>query len=130
MNKTLIKKFIVKKGESRDLNEVYVFDKPRVKKNYLYKVVVEEGGSIDMRVNVLINKKAIKTDVYLKMEVLLLGKTAKAIAVPTLEILCNDVKAGHAASIGRIDENQIFYLMSRGISRLEAVELSVKAFLN
>ena len=122
-------KYLIKSGEQKTVNKLYVFDKKNKKQNYLFKAVVEDGGSLDLRGKIIIEKNAYGSDVFLKMQVLLLGENAKAVVVPELEILCNEVKAGHAASIGSVDENQIFFLMSRGLSRAEAIELLIKAFL-
>jgi Fe-S cluster assembly protein SufD len=60
---------------------------------------------------------------------LLLSDNAKAEAIPDLEILTDDVKCSHAASISRIPESQLFYLMSRGIPRSAAEDLIVNGFL-
>lgn len=125
----MVTKYLIKTGESRKIDELYTLDKTDQKRNYLFKVVVEEGGNLELKGKVMISKNAVRSDVYLKMQVLLLGVNARAVVIPDMEILCNEVKAGHAASIGRVDENQIFYLMSRGLTRPEAVELLVKAFL-
>jgi len=66
---------------------------------------------------------------FLTERILLLSPKARAEAVPELEILTDDVKCSHAASISSIPEEQLFYLMSRGISRKNAEELVVEGFL-
>ena len=58
-----------------------------------------------------------------------LSKTAEAVANPFLLIDEGDITAGHAASIGQLDEEQIYYLMSRGMSRMEASKMIVSGFL-
>jgi Fe-S cluster assembly protein SufD len=57
-----------------------------------------------------------------------LSDEAKADSIPNLEIENNDVKCSHAASVGPVDEDQVFYLQSRGISRDEAERLIVRGF--
>jgi Fe-S cluster assembly protein SufD len=57
-----------------------------------------------------------------------LSEHAKADAIPNLEIEANDVRCGHAASVGPVDEDAIFYLTSRGIPRAEAERLIVAGF--
>ena len=59
---------------------------------------------------------------------MVLSERAKADAIPNLEIEANDVKCGHAASVGPVDEEAIFYLQSRGIPRDEAERLIVTGF--
>ena len=79
---------------------------------------------------ILIEKDAVGAEAFLRFKVLLLGENARAEVDPELEILCNQVKASHAASVGQIDEEQLFYLMSRGLSKQDAVKLIVEAFLS
>jgi Fe-S cluster assembly protein SufD len=62
-------------------------------------------------------------------DVLLLSPKAEASTVPKLEIENNDVRCGHAATTGRLDEDKLFYLMSRGLDRPEAVRTMVEGFL-
>jgi len=59
---------------------------------------------------------------------LLLSAKAKADAIPSLEILANDVKCKHAAAVGQVDESQLFYLMSRGLTREQAQRMIVLGF--
>jgi Fe-S cluster assembly protein SufD len=69
-----------------------------------------------------------QTNSYLKNENLILTPSARADTIPTLEIDANDVRASHGATIGKIDEEYIFYLMSRGIPRNTAVRMVVEGF--
>ena len=59
---------------------------------------------------------------------IVLSEHAKADAIPNLEIEANDVRCGHAASVGPVDEETVFYLQSRGIERAEAERLIVSGF--
>jgi Fe-S cluster assembly protein SufD len=69
-----------------------------------------------------------QTNSYLKNENMLLERTARADSIPSLEIEANDVRASHGATIGKIDEEYLFYLMSRGIPRNTAVRMVVEGF--
>lgn len=69
-----------------------------------------------------------QTNSYLKNENLLLDDTARADSIPSLEIDANDVRASHGATIGKIDEEYVFYLMSRGVPRNTAVRMVVEGF--
>ena len=73
-------------------------------------------------------KDAQQTDSYFKDDVLLFDD-AIAESLPTLEILANDVKASHGSTTGRVDDEQLFYLMSRGLSKEQASEMLVQGFL-
>lgn len=61
---------------------------------------------------------------------LMLDKTARADSIPGLEIEADDVKCTHASAIGQLDQEEIFYLMSRGIPRNTAIEMSVQGFFD
>jgi len=74
-------------------------------------------------------KAAKESDNQQETRLLNLSKTAEAIANPFLYIDEGDIAAGHAASIGQLDEEQIYYLMSRGMSRKEADKMIVSGFL-
>lgn len=71
-----------------------------------------------------------QTNSYLKNENLILDRSARADSIPTLEIDANDVRASHGSTIGKIDEEYIFYLMSRGIPRNTAVRMVVEGFFH
>ncbi len=79
---------------------------------------------------VKIRKGAKNTDTYFREDALLLSDMAKAEVIPSLEIDENEVKAGHASTVGPVDQEQLFYLMSRGVTRKEAKSLVVKGFLH
>jgi len=129
--KTITNTFRVKSGETKILDDVWRFDKPGMIQKMVVKAVVEEGGKVEMKGKIIIEKDAINTEAYLDQRVMLLGKGAVGVvAQPELEIECNQVKASHAASVGPVNPDQLFYLMARGKSYNEALELLVEAFLN
>ncbi|MGB0757503.1 MAG: SufB/SufD family protein [Patescibacteria group bacterium] len=76
-----------------------------------------------------IGKKALDTNSYLQQDVLLLSEKANVRAVPNLEILNNDVVASHGATLGMVDEQQLRYLQSRGLSKKLAEKVIIKGFL-
>jgi Fe-S cluster assembly protein SufD len=76
-----------------------------------------------------VEPEAQRTDAFQENRNLLLSEGAHADAIPGLEIEANDVRCTHAATVGRIDEEQLFYLMSRGLERSEAERLLVGGFL-
>ncbi len=78
---------------------------------------------------IVIDEGCPDTQSFLEERILLLSPTAVAEAVPELEILSDDVKCSHAASISNIPENELHYLMSRGISKQSAENMIVKGFL-
>jgi Fe-S cluster assembly protein SufD len=75
-----------------------------------------------------VRKDAQRTDAMQTSRNLVLSERAKAQAIPNLEIEANDVRCGHAASVGPVDDEALFYLESRGIPRAEAERLIVTGF--
>lgn len=69
-----------------------------------------------------------KTNAYQSNRNLLLSKKARADSLPKLEIEANDLRCTHGATVSQVDEEQVFYLMSRGIARADAVRLIVEGF--
>jgi len=69
-----------------------------------------------------------RTDAYQANRNLLLSDTARADSIPGLEILANDVRCTHGATIGTVDPEQVYYLMARGLPRAEAQRLIVEGF--
>lgn len=94
------------------------------------RAVVGAGARLNLYGMIKIRKMAQQTDDFLELRVLTIDKTAIATALPMLEIEANEVKASHAASAGPIDLEQIMYLMSRGLSEIQAKEQIVNGFLN
>jgi len=103
---------------------------PHTTSHTLFKAVVGDKAMADIRGKIIVEKKAQQTEAFLKEVILLVSAGARATAVPDLEIEANDVKASHAATVSKIDEEQIFYLTSKGMSRIDAEELIVRGFLS
>ena len=76
-----------------------------------------------------VDRIAQKTDGYQMSQALLLSPHAEMDIKPELRIYADDVKCSHGATIGALDENQVFYLRSRGIPEAEARSLLIRAFL-
>ncbi|MBP7018534.1 SufD family Fe-S cluster assembly protein, partial [Candidatus Saccharibacteria bacterium] len=66
---------------------------------------------------------------FLKQDILLLSESARAKATPQLEIKTDEVRASHSATVGQVDQEQLFYLQARGLSSKEAKATIVRAFL-
>ncbi len=93
----------------------------------LHKTIVSDKGRAVF--NGLINVAlALKTDGQMTNNNLLLGRLAEVDTKPQLEIYADDVKCSHGATVGRIDEEQLFYLRSRGIEQQAAQQMILYAF--
>jgi Fe-S cluster assembly scaffold protein SufB len=95
----------------------------------LSKSVMKDNSKSLFKGMIKIEKGAKSTESYLAGHSILLDKGSKSDAIPGLEIETNEVRATHSASVAQIDENQIFYLMCRGLSREGAKREIVSGFL-
>ena len=96
--------------------------------NVLVDGILKDESSSAYRGLIKIEKQAQKTNSYLANHILKLGEKTLANSIPSLKIDANDVKASHGATVGQIDEEHLFYLMARGLSRAEAEKLIVEGF--
>lgn len=93
------------------------------------KAIARKGAIVDLSGMIKIHKEAQGTDSFLELRVLLLDDKSRATVDPKLEIEANEVKAGHAASVARISEEEVQYLMARGIGRVAAEEMIIEGWL-
>lgn len=113
-----------------ELNLIISHTVPNTFGRVVIRGVAENGARIAVKGLVKIEKQAQNTDSFLAMKILLLDKKSGATAEPELEIEANRVKASHSASVGKIDDEQLFYLKSRGIEETKAKNIIVNGFIN
>jgi Fe-S cluster assembly protein SufD len=101
---------------------------PHASSNLLFKGALQDTGRSVFRGLIRVHPKAQRTDAYQTNRNLLLSTGARADSLPNLEIQADDVRCSHAATVGQLDEEELFYLLSRGIPRSEAVRLVVFGF--
>lgn len=101
---------------------------PHTESDLLFKGVVLDRARTVFRGVLHLRKEAQQTNAYQATHSLLLSPRARADALPILEIEADDVRCKHGSTTGRVDEEQIFYLMSRGLSRQDAQRLIVQGF--
>jgi Fe-S cluster assembly protein SufD len=101
---------------------------PNTNSDLLYKgALLDESRSVWQGM-IYVAPGAIGTDGYQANRNLILSKNAHADSIPGLEILADDVRCTHGATVGKIDEGELFYLQSRGIPKKEAEQLIVMGF--
>ncbi|RDI75594.1 sufD: FeS assembly protein SufD [Gaiella occulta] len=101
---------------------------PNTTSDFAFKGALREAASAVWRGMIRVEEGAQKTNAYQENRNLLLSKTAHADSIPGLEILANDVRCTHGATLGQVDREQLFYLMARGLPRSEAERLIVRGF--
>lgn len=107
-------------------------NEPNTKSNVIYKGALQGEGAHAVWIgNVLIRKEAENIDTYEENRNLVLTDGCQADSVPNLEIETGEILgAGHASAVGRFDDEQLFYLRSRGVEEKEARRLVVHGFFN
>ena len=95
----------------------------------LVKSVLEKKSKAVYQGKIFVSSDAQKTDGYQLSNAILLSENSEFNAKPELEIYADDVKCSHGSSSGSLDENSIFYLMSRGLNYKEAKKLLINGFL-
>ncbi|MDA9726341.1 Fe-S cluster assembly protein SufD [Candidatus Pelagibacter sp.] len=95
----------------------------------LIKSVIDDSSKSVYQGKIYVDSKAQKTDGYQLSKAVLLNEQAEFNAKPELEIYADDVKCSHGSASGSLDENSIFYLMSRGLDQKTAKKLLINGFL-
>ncbi len=101
---------------------------PNTESDFAFKGALRENASAVWRGMIRVEEHAQKTNAYQENRNLLLSDKAHADSIPGLEIMANDVRCTHGATLGRINREELFYLMARGLSRAEAERLIVRGF--
>jgi Fe-S cluster assembly protein SufD len=101
---------------------------PHTTSDFAFKGALRDTSTAVWRGMIRVEKDAQKTNAYQENRNLMLSPKAHADSIPGLEILANDVRCTHGATLGQVDREQLFYLMARGLSRAEAERLIVRGF--
>jgi Fe-S cluster assembly protein SufD len=103
---------------------------PHTTSDLLYKNALADASKTIFAGLIRVQPEAQHTDAYQKVRNLMLSDDAEANSMPGLEILADEVRCTHGATSGHVDDEELFYLLSRGIDRKAAHELIVHGFLN
>ena len=104
-------------------------DVPECYSSQLFKGILRDRAQSRFDGLIYVAPDAQKTEAYQANHNLLLSTEARATAKPQLEIYADDVKCSHGATVGRLDEEELFYMRSRGITETEAARLQQMAFV-
>jgi Fe-S cluster assembly protein SufD len=101
---------------------------PHTTSDFAFKGALRDEATVVWRGMIRVEKDAQKTNAYQENRNLLLSPHAHADSIPGLEILANDVRCTHGATLSQVDRDQLFYAMARGLTRSEAERLIVRGF--
>lgn len=107
--------YVVSSGQHTDTHSVIDHQQPHCTSHQLYKGILDGKSRAVFNGKVFVRHGAQKTDAMQTNKNLLLSKEARIDTKPQLEILADDVKCAHGAAVGQIDEDELFYLQTRGI---------------
>lgn len=120
--------YFPQKNEHIDIYAEILHDAKNTKGDALFKSACNGKGRFIFQGLVKITEKGEGTDSYIANRNLILGSSARADSIPKLEIATSKVKASHGSSTGKLSENEIFYLTSRGIPENKAKSMIVHGF--
>ena len=101
---------------------------PNTTSDFAFKGALRDHATAVWRGMIKVEKDAQKTNAYQENRNLILSERAHADSIPGLEILANDVRCTHGATLSQVDREQLFYLMARGLPRSDAERLIVRGF--
>lgn len=116
-------------GQHQDAGGKLVFLAPDTSGEIISKSVSHSGGRTSYRglVKVIRGAKGVKCNV--RCDALILDEKSRSDTYPTMQVLEDEVQIGHEAAVSKINAEQLFYLMSRGLSEVEATSLIVNGFI-
>ena len=121
--------FSLKENQQHEIRTTINHLAENTKSYQLIKSVLGKNSKSAYQGRIFVNSKAQKTDGYQLSKAILLDETSEFNAKPELEIYADDVKCSHGSASGSLDENSIFYLMSRGLNYQQSKELLINGFL-
>ena len=120
--------YLGKNKDHIDNHTVVDHKKPHCNSNEIYRGILDDESTGVFNGKVFVRQDAQKTNAFQKNNNILLTDNATVNSKPELEIYADDVKCSHGSTTGQIDEEAIFYLQSRGISKKGALKLMINAF--
>jgi Fe-S cluster assembly protein SufD len=122
--------FLASGKQQYDLYTASLHNAPETHSDIVTKGAVTDTAKVLSRGLVEINANAANSNGYEQQDALLLSKTAEADAIPNLVIHNHNVKCSHGSTVGQVDKEKLFYLMSRGLSQKKAERMLVEGFFN
>ncbi|HEY3247567.1 MAG TPA: Fe-S cluster assembly protein SufD [bacterium] len=115
-------------GQHYDIHTLQEHAAPHTLSDLLYKNAVKNHASSSFVGMIRVHPGAQKTNAFQSNRNLILSEGSRAISDPKLEILANDLRCTHGSATSRLNEEHLFYLMSRGLTREQAVRMVVEGF--
>lgn len=120
---------VASKGQYQDAGARMIHEAPETTSQIISKTIVRNGGVSNYRGTVRIKKDAINSKSHVECDTLILDDFSYSDTIPKNECYNNSSFLVHEASVSKIDEEQLYYLMSRGISKKDAIQMIVMGFI-
>ncbi len=120
---------MIKGRQHSDSTLIVEHGAPHCESRELFKTVIDDDATGVFQGKIIVPPHAQKTDGRMMSAALLLSEGGAMNNKPELEIFADDVQCGHGATCGQLDEDLLFYLMARGLPKVEAESLLIQAFL-
>ena len=120
---------VASKGQYQDAGARMIHEAPETTSQIISKTIVRNGGVSNYRGTVRIKKDAINSKSHVECDTLILDDFSYSDTIPKNECYNNTSFLEHEASVSKIDEEQLYYLMSRGISKKDAIQMIVMGFI-
>ena len=115
-------------GQHQDAGAKVLHLAPNTSSTILSKSISKGSGKTTFRGLIHVSKGSRGSKSHMRCDAILLNKESKSDTIPSLQINEEDVNVGHEATVGKIGEEQLFYLMSRGLTEQEAITLIINGF--
>ena len=116
-------------GQHQDTGAKMIHNAPHTSSSIVSKSIARNGGKVDYRGQVTFNKDSKKSVSHIECDTILMDDLSKSDTIPFNEIHNSQVALEHEAKVSKISEEQLYYLMSRGLSEQEATEMIVMGFV-
>ena len=126
---TMLSIAFANKGQHQDTGAKMIHNAPHTSSSIVSKSIAKGGGKVDYRGQVTFNKDSKKSVSHIECDTILMDDISKSDTIPFNEIHNSQVALEHEAKVSKISEEQLYYLMSRGLSEAEATEMIVMGFV-
>jgi FeS assembly protein SufB len=117
------------KGQNQDTGSKMIHLAPNTSSTIISKSIAKNGGNVTYRGKVHFSPKATNSRAHVECDTLIMDDKSTSDTVPYNEVLNNDISLEHEAKVSKVSEEQLFYLMSRGLTEEEATEMIVMGFI-
>ena len=126
---TMLSIAFANKGQHQDTGAKMIHNAPHTSSSIVSKSIAKGGGKVDYRGQVTFNKNSKKSVSHIECDTILMDDISSSDTIPFNEIHNSQVALEHEAKVSKISEEQLYYLMSRGLSEQEATEMIVMGFV-